>query len=450
MKRKKILTGGILAGILGISLALFLIFTLPVNTLTLDINPSIQVTTNRLDRVVSIEPLNQDAKELLEDFTLRDKDLDSVINDLTDLMILTGHIAGGQDNMVMITVKDDNVDPQLLNRVNQMIAAYLQNKQIEATIFNQSISYTNAQVKTAEQYDVSPGKMQLIQKLISKDEKLSIDALTSISLRELLAIAEELNMDPDILFNQMVQRIAAQGELSGDVRDDNREENRKQTQTTERKMISRERAKEIALARVNGKIIKFELDEDDGRYSYEFEIINDGIEYEIDIDAYSGEIIKFESERDDDYKSSKKTSQKKQMISSDQAKKIALNKANGKIVKFELDEDDGRYSYEFEIIKDGMEYEIDIDAYSGKIIKFESERDDDYKSSKKTSQKKQMISSDQAKKIALNKVNGKIVEFELDEDDGRLIYEIEIKKDGREYNLEIDAYTGKIIEFEID
>ena len=61
-----------------------------------------------------------------------------------------------------------------------------------------------------------------------------------------------------------------------------------------------------------------------------------------------------------------------------------------------------------------------------------------------------MISSDQAKKIALNKVNGKIVEFELDEDDGRLIYEIEIKKDGREYNLEIDAYTGKIIEFEID
>ena len=61
---------------------------------------------------------------------------------------------------------------------------------------------------------------------------------------------------------------------------------------------------------MNGKIIKFELDEDDGRYSYEFEIINDGIEYEIDIDAYSGEIIKFESERDDDYKSSKRPHRK--------------------------------------------------------------------------------------------------------------------------------------------
>ena len=126
--------------------------------------------------------------------------------------------------------------------------------------------------------------MQLIQKLISKDEKLSIDALTSISLRELLAIAEELNMDPDILFNQMVQRIAAQGELSGDVRDDNREENRKQTQTTERKMISREGQKKSP-SRGEWKTIKFELD--GGRYSYEFEIIKDGIEYEIDIDAYS-------------------------------------------------------------------------------------------------------------------------------------------------------------------
>ena len=53
--------------------------------------------------------------------------------------------------------------------------------------------------------------------------------------------------------------------------------------------------------------------------------------------------------------------------------------------------------------------------------------------------------------IALAKSGGgKVVEFELDWDDGRPEYEIEIKKDGLEYELEIHGYTGKILEFEID
>src|SRR5690554_2690246 len=115
MGKRKRFIGSIIVGILGISFVLFLVLTLPANTLTLDINPSIQLTTNRLDKVVSVEPHNQDDKELLKEFTLRDKDLNDVVNDLTDLMILTGHIVGGSDNMVMITVKDDNSDPKLLN-----------------------------------------------------------------------------------------------------------------------------------------------------------------------------------------------------------------------------------------------------------------------------------------------------------------------------------------------
>lgn len=34
----------------------------------MDVNPSIELATTRPDRVVEINPLNKDAKELLEDF----------------------------------------------------------------------------------------------------------------------------------------------------------------------------------------------------------------------------------------------------------------------------------------------------------------------------------------------------------------------------------------------
>jgi uncharacterized membrane protein YkoI len=134
------------------------------------------------------------------------------------------------------------------------------------------------------------------------------------------------------------------------------------------------------------------------------------------------------------------TTPKKTRITSEQAKKIALAKVNGTIVDFELDDDE----YEVEIHAEGKEYEMTIDAYTGKITQFEVDDQDDEPTL--TTPKKTRITSEQAKKIALAKVNGTIVDFELDDDE----YEVEIHAEGKEYEMIIDAYTGEITEFEID
>lgn len=160
-------------------------------------------------------------------------------------------------------------------------------------------------------------------------------------------------------------------------------------------------------------------------------------------------------------------------ISKDEARKTALNLVDGEIIKLEIDDlrdDDDSPEYEIEIIKDGVRYEIEIDAFSGRVKEFE--RDDDDKTRKVASENvnievakdrvdkdnkrpsknkgqsksKGRISFDEAKKIALDLVNGTIIEFELDDDE----YEIEIVKDGIEYEIEIDAYTGKVLKFERD
>ena len=44
--------------------------------------------------------------------------------------------------------------------------------------------------------------------------------------------------------------------------------------------------------------------------------------------------------------------------------------------------------------------------------------------------------------------NGKMHEIEKDEDDGRIKYEIELKTDRGEAEVEIDTVTGKILEVE--
>lgn len=67
-----------------------------------------------------------------------------------------------------------------------------------------------------------------------------------------------------------------------------------------RAAVTLEEAQEIALDRVQGataRNISIELDEDDGWYVYEGEIVYDGMEYEFEIDADTGNILKWEEER---------------------------------------------------------------------------------------------------------------------------------------------------------
>lgn len=46
---------------------------------------------------------------------------------------------------------------------------------------------------------------------------------------------------------------------------------------------------------------------------------------------------------------------------------------------------------------------------------------------------------------------GRVVEVELDDDDGKLIYEIEmVTPDGRYLEIEVDAVSGVVLEYEVD
>ena len=63
---------------------------------------------------------------------------------------------------------------------------------------------------------------------------------------------------------------------------------------------------------------------------------------------------------------------------------------------------------------------------------------------------KNTISQDDAIAIAEKAANGKVVEIELDEDDGFIKYDVELRTDRGEAEVEIDAITGNVLEVELD
>lgn len=162
------------------------------------------------------------------------------------------------------------------------------------------------------------------------------------------------------------------------------------------------------------------------------------------------------------------------IISEADAKKIAFDHVGIKeedvtFLKVKLDYDDNKVEYDVEFYVGNTEYDFDINAATGAIRSFDFEIEEDFNytisgnsiSANTPVQKEtqgsgssQGISASDAKKIALAQVPGasesNIKDFEADMDDGRLVYEGEIRYNGMEYEFEIDAATGVILDWDAE
>lgn len=125
----------------------------------------------------------------------------------------------------------------------------------------------------------------------------------------------------------------------------------------------------------------------------------------------------------------------------------ALSKHPGTVQTMEAEIENGKAIYELDILgKDGREWEVECDAKTGKLLETEEEVAAD--SEAFTSKAK--VSLEEAKATALARYPGEVVEVEYSiESDGTPVYEFDIvAANGREWEVEIDAVTGRILEVE--
>ena len=145
------------------------------------------------------------------------------------------------------------------------------------------------------------------------------------------------------------------------------------------------------------------------------------------------------------------------LITLEEAKSIALNHAKltadqVTFVKQKLEKEDGRQVYDIEFYtSDYREYDYEIDAAAGMILEVDYDADSFTPPDPAVTG---TISQDKAREIALSQVPGatakNLTKLTLDRDDGRLVYEIEIKYNGLEYDFEINAADGVILDMDID
>ena len=275
-------------------------------------------------------------------------------------------------------------------------------------------------------------------------EPFTIDGTTYLPVR---AVANALGMDVD--WNGDTRTVILTGSAvdggSGDAGD----------------YIGKARAKEIALDHAgltysDVSFVRVELDWDDGRAQYEVEFYAGNKEYDYEINAATGKILDVDFDIENFAIPSGSAGD---YIGEAKAKEIALDHAGvsaskATFVHVELDWDDGRPEYEVEFYAGNKEYDYDIDALTGEIRSRDWELDDFdlYDDDRTQVSVNNVITAEQAKAIAKAKApsTATVVKCELDEDDGRWVYELELRDGRTEYECDINAVTGVILDWEVD
>lgn len=250
--------------------------------------------------------------------------------------------------------------------------------------------------------------------------------------------------------------------------------------------------------------VNITLNQDNGLYEYEANFKAKEFYGDADVHPVNGKIldstVKYGTAvtipDSGNQKGDKNTSKSAgEFITYEEAKAAVIKFAGGGFVKdIELDRENKMYFYEIELIRDNMEEDYYVDAKTGEVMlesKHESYFDyDDHdgdgsyvhendshngnhssgQSGQTTAQKQgtsgantsskgdkdttssagsNLISEEKAKAIVLAKAPGAtFVEFKLERDDGIYVYEGEVRDSKYEYEFELNASTGVIIDWD--
>lgn len=420
-------------------------------TVSLDVDPSVELQVNQKERVLNVKALNEDGRIIVGDMDLSGSSLDVAVNALIGSMLQNGYL-NELANSILISV--DNDDPvrgaDLQARLSAEVDRLLQTDSFSASVLSQTVVRSSELQQMAEQYGITLGKAQLIQDILSRSTLHTFDELAPLSIHELnLLLGKE---------TAAATQVTVVGTAS------------------EKGYIGEEQAKTLALERAGVTasellFCKVELDTHQGAMVYDVEFTTDSYEFDCDVNAKTGEIVKFEKEYNGvapavsakPDTAQPNTNQTAGEITVEEAKTIALEHAGltadaVTFVKAKQDYDDGRLVYEVEFITTSgnsyLEYDYEIDAATGSVVSYDYDAESYAPQTTMTTTTGGLIDEATAKLTAVNQVPGAstsdIYEWKLDYDDGRWEYEGKIIYNQMEFEFTIDAATGAVIEWDVE
>lgn len=255
--------------------------------ISFDVNPSIEIKTNKDKEIIEVTSLNKEGKEILDDMDLKNVDLDVATNAIIGSMLKNGYLTV-DENSILVSVKNNDIKKanELTKEITDDINEILNKSSIKGSILSQVYDDNDkATTELANKNNISEGKARLINNILnsnikdSKGNNYTFESLSKLSINELNLLLSSKNTE--------IKNTNTQGEASTN------------------SYITKENAKQKALSDAgisenDIRDLEIELDADAGILIYEIEFKTSNNEYEYEINARTGEIINKNTDLNDD------------------------------------------------------------------------------------------------------------------------------------------------------
>lgn len=145
----------------------------PYSYVSLDVNPSIEFTVNRFDRVLRVKAVNDDGEEILKEIHLdniENKTIEEAIKETITQISEAGYFEDPVEGGIVIATsgKDEEKAQELADELGKTVEEEMKNLEeldenlvVEVEVFSVGLE----RVKKARELGITPGKLNLIEKL---------------------------------------------------------------------------------------------------------------------------------------------------------------------------------------------------------------------------------------------------------------------------------------------
>lgn len=172
----------------------------PYSYVSLDVNPSIEFSLNRFDRVLSYDAVGSDGQEVLKRLSLKNKNIQEAIELTLGTIVDEGYLTAGEPGGIVIAafcvdpVKSGDLAATLANTAETAVREEALDVEIEAESVGQD------RVQEAKELGVTPGKLNLIEKLqqsAEAGEEISTQDWLDKSVKEIMEQTKENKKSED-------------------------------------------------------------------------------------------------------------------------------------------------------------------------------------------------------------------------------------------------------------
>jgi uncharacterized membrane protein YkoI len=156
-------------------------------TVTLEVNPGIEIKADEEEKVLEVFALNKDGEIIIGNMNFEGEKLEKTVNTLIGTMIDSGYI-NETTNSVLLSVdnKNENIGNTLKDKLSAGISDLINVESIGGAVISQTVSGDDKELaELASTYGITVGKAKLIQTIMKINDEREFSDYVELTITEL-------------------------------------------------------------------------------------------------------------------------------------------------------------------------------------------------------------------------------------------------------------------------